>query len=340
VDLYGAGEYQTILIYTALHPTAGSATTTAAITTAITAGSSTTKVKIHDLQLLGTQETIGSPATYNNTQGITLKGTYGSVDRVKLAHHWAYGSPIRIGGSHNSLSHSDIEYGTFCVGLTGSYQTISKNYISNHYSAASKSEAPAVHYWDGISSEGLSYSLIDGNTVEDNGQGGIYAGGNGSRSSHNKITNNIVQHNWHRGIDNGVTGHVSKENGISSMTVTNNHVIDNLDDNIWLICVQQADVSGNRTEYTSGYPAFFGSKATSTRAGIAVGDLCGDAPQDISSNVSVTGNTVRDYQAKSVIGLNLNVKALSIGNKFTGNTNNSRFYVGPGVVLTHNTVQK
>jgi hypothetical protein len=49
---------------------------------------------------------------------------------------------------------------------------------------------------------------------------------------------------------------------------------------------------------------------------------------------------VRDYQAKSVIGLNLNVKALSIGNKFTGNTNNSRFYVGPGVVLAHNTVQK
>jgi hypothetical protein len=340
VDLYGAGENQTILTYTAGHPTAGGPNTSAATTTAITAGSSTTKVKIHDLQLLGTQETIGSPATYNNTQGIALKGTFGIVDKVKLAHHWAYGSPITIGGSHNTLSNSDIEYGTFCVGLTGSYQTISKNYVSNHYSAASKSEAPAVHYWDGIASEGLSYSLIDGNTVEDNGQSGIYAGGNGGLSSHNTISNNIVQHNWNRGIDNGVTGHVTKENGIASLTVTNNHVIDNLEDNIWLICVQQAEVSGNRTEYTRGYPAFFGSKATSTRSGIAVGDLCGDAPQDISTSVSVTGNTVRDYQAKSVIGLNLNVKALSIGNKFTGNTNNSRFYVGPGVVLAHNTVQK
>jgi hypothetical protein len=137
-----------------------------------------------------------------------------------------------------------------------------------------------------------------------------------------------------------VTGHVSKENGITSLTVTNNHVIDNLEDNIWLICVQHADVSGNRTEYTRGYPTFFGSKAASTRSGIAVGDLCGDATQDISTNVSVTGNTVRDYQAESVIGLNLNVKALSIGNTFTGNTNNSRFYVGPHVALTHNTVQK
>jgi hypothetical protein len=340
IELFGAGQDKTILIYTALHPGAGGPATRAAITTAITAGSSTTKVKIHDLQLLGTQETIGSAATYNNTQGIALKGTYSSIDKVKVAHHWAYGSPIILGGSHNTLSNSDVEYGTFCVGLAGSYQTISKNYVSNHYSAATKAEPPAVHYWDGIASEGLSYSLIEGNTVEDNGQSGIYSGGNGGLSSHNKINNNIVQHNWNRGIDNGVTGHVTKENGISSLTVTNNHVIDNLEDNIWLICVQQADVSGNRTEYTTNYPAFFGAKAAKTRSGIAVGDLCGDAPQDISSNVSVTGNTVSDYQAKSVIGLNLNVKASSTGNKFTGNTNNSIFYVAPSVALKKNTVQK
>jgi Right handed beta helix region len=339
VELFGAGQNKTILTYKALHPSAGSSATAAQMTTAVTAGDSTTKVKIHDLQILGTQETVGSPATYNNTQGILLKGTYSTIDKVKVAHHWAYGSPIVIGGSHNTLSNSDVEYGTFCVSLSGSYQTVSKNYISNHYSTASAAEAPAVHYWDGIVSEGLTYALIDGNTVEDNGQSGIYEGGNGSLSAHNKINNNLVQHNWNRGIDNGVTGHASKGNGVLSLTITNNHVIDNLEDNIWLICVQQADVTGNRTEYTSNYPVFFKSKAANTRSGIVVGDLCGPDPQDTTSNISVTGNTVSDYQT-STIGLNFNVKPASIGNKFTGNTNNAQFYVSPHAVLAKNTVQK
>lgn len=340
VDLSGAGQSQTILIYTALHPTAGSSATTGTITTAITAGSNTTKVKIHDLQILGTPETIGLAASYNNTQGIALKGTFSTIDKVKVAHHWAYASAVGISGSHNTLSNSDVEFGSFCVGLTGSYHTIHKNYISNHYSAASSAEKPAVHYWDGIASEGLSYSLIEGNTVEDNGQSGIYAGGNGGLSSHNKIVNNLVQRNWNRGIDNGVTGSVSKQNGVIFLTIAGNHVIDNLADNIWLVCVQQAEVNGNKTEYTNAYPTFFGANATNTRAGIVVADLCGTAPQDTSNNVSVTGNTVLDYQTASVLGLNFNVKPLSTGNKFASNTSNSRFYIGPNVALSKNSVQK
>lgn len=340
IELYGAGKQHTILNYTALTPTVGGSTTIAYITTAITAGSSTTKVTIHDLQVNGTREIIGSPSSYNNTTAINLAGTYSVINRVKVGHFWAYGSPIGIGGSHNTLSNSDIEFGTFCVALTGEYQTVTKNFISNHYSSASAAEAPKVHYWDGIVAEGLSYSLIEGNTVEDNGQSGIYEGGNNSVSSHNTITGNLVRHNWNRGIDNGVTGNVTSANGLSVLTITHNHVIDNLEDNIWLVCVQGATVQGNQTEYTPNYPAFFGSHATSTRSGIVVTDTCGIAPQDISNNVIVMENTVADYQGTSVIGLNLAIKTKSIGHKFTGNSSNSRFYVGPSVTLTKNTIQK
>jgi hypothetical protein len=53
----------------------------------------------------------------------------------------------------------------------------------------------------------------------------------------------------------------------------------------------------------------------------------------------VTGNSVSDYQT-GAIGLNFNVKPSSIGNKFTGNTNNAQFYIGPHAALAKNTVQK
>ncbi len=171
VELYGAGEYLSTLNYE------GSSGTTA-----ITAKGVTTKVKIHDLQVIGRPETIGVPPSYNSNFAISIAGTFSTLDKVHVAHFWGYGGMVNVQGSYNAVSNSDLQYGTFCLGLTGSHQTAKHNYLSNHYSAASRYEAPAVHYWDGIASEGLSYALIEGNTVEDNGQSGIYEGGNGSVS--------------------------------------------------------------------------------------------------------------------------------------------------------------
>jgi hypothetical protein len=88
VELFGAGEYRTTLNYTAAIPGLGGPTHTALITTAISAGSSTTKVKLHNFQILGTQEIIGSPVTYNNTQAIALNGMYSSI--------WSYGAMVNL----------------------------------------------------------------------------------------------------------------------------------------------------------------------------------------------------------------------------------------------------
>src|SRR5260370_16125842 len=59
IELFGAGQDKTILIYTALHPSAGGPAIRAATTTAITAGSSTTKVKINISHFFGIRRTTG-----------------------------------------------------------------------------------------------------------------------------------------------------------------------------------------------------------------------------------------------------------------------------------------
>ncbi len=323
VELYGAGEYLSTINYE------GSAGTTA-----IAAKAPTTNVKIHDLQVIGKPETIGTPASYNSNFAISIAGTYSTIDKVHVAHFWGYGGMVNVQGSHNTISNSDLQYGTFCLGLSGSHQTAKHNYLSNHYSAASKYELPAVHYWDGIASEGLSYALIEDNTVEDNGQSGIYEGGNGSVSEFNKIIHNVVKSNWNRGIDSGVTGHVSARNGINSLTIIGNHAIDNLENNIWVICVQKATISSNYTEYTSDYPKLFGQRAANTRSGIAVGDICGASPGDTTNCITVLGNTSIDYQNTAVVGINLNIKATSANNTISNNSNNSRYYFSEAAAQT------
>ena len=329
VELYGAGAKLTILEFRG-----------APDTTSITVGNSTINVKLHDFKVEGTKEVVGNGSSYNKTFGISVSGSNNLIDKVQVAHFWGYGGGITIRGSHNTVTNSDVQYATFCINLGGDHLIIKNNYVSNHYSTASSSERPAVHYWDGIAAEGLNDSRIEGNTVEDNAQSGIYQGGNGSLSQRNEIIGNIVRRNWNRGLDNGVTGDVSPVNGISFLTVTNNHVVDNLEDNIWLICVQHATVTGNYSEYTSDYPKFFGTHTANTRSGIAVGDLCGKGAQSNVDYVTVSGNTVIDYQKTAMIGLNFNVRVTSIGNKFTGNSNNAGFYVAPSVELKKNVVQK
>ena len=76
-------------------------------------------------------------------------------------------------------------------------------------------EAPNNHYWDGIAVNGTGSfgALVDGNTLEDNGDAGVFLGSNTQGNTINaKVVNNHIFHNWNRGIDAGVTGDVNTTN--------------------------------------------------------------------------------------------------------------------------------
>jgi len=327
VELYGAGKYRTTLNYSG-----------AANTTAITAGPSTTHVNIHDFQLKGPVEILSTPSSYNSLSGITILGDDTTIDSMAISHFWS-GADIGLAGKNNTVSNSDLEYGKFGISLGGTYNTAKNNHISNHYSLAQTFEAPAVHYWDGIISEPASYALIEGNFVEDNGQSGIYEGGNSDISKGNRVISNTVLHNWNRGIDNGVTGDIGI-NGVFELDVSGNYLVDNLADNLWLVCVQHATVMGNISVYTKDYARFFGARLSKSRSGIVIADICGSASQDITKYVSVIGNSIFDYTGTALAGFNFNVKASSIGNTFIGNANNGNFFISDTVDRIQNTIMQ
>jgi hypothetical protein len=335
VELYGAGKDLTTLLYTGNSGTPMTAGIKNGIpgTPAILAGSGTTNVKIHDLAIQGPTETIGTFSSYNNLSGILIQGTHSVVDKVKISHFWAYTAGITIHGSFNTVSNSDVQYTVSGINAIGDHHIILNNYMSNHYSGASKVEPADMaghHYWDGFDGEGLSYSLVQGNTAEDNAGAGIYTGGGGSFSTDNRYIGNHVQHSWGRGFDFGVTGHESSTNGHANLTITGNTAIDNNTGNYWLICDQNARMTGNYSEYTSNYPIFFGSQAgTGNRSGIVVGDICGVSSADTVNNASITGNTAIDYLGLAALGLNFNIKAISVGNTFSSNTTNAGFFISP-----------
>jgi hypothetical protein len=313
VELWGAGVGKTVLTYT------GPAKTAAL------SGWLQNNIFLHDFTLQGSTETPSNPSSYNSNTGIYLNGDKNNVQRVAVQHFWWAGIPcIGINGSNSAVSDSRAEYCTYGIAVTGTNMTVQNNYASNHYSQAQAYEAPAVHYWDGLDVQSATDVLVEGNTSEDNGQGGIYTGGNGSWTSGVRIIGNTFQHNWLTGIDQGVVGDVvAGSNGIENMTIANNTSIDNLQSNIWVVCVHNATISGNVSSYTSGYGTYFGARAVSgtSRAGITLSEACGPGAGkglDVVSSNTVTGNTVTDTSSRSNITAVLN----GSGNVITGNTIN------------------
>jgi hypothetical protein len=185
--------------------------------------------------------------------GLMLASDHGLAQDVAVSQMWHEG--VSLGWKYNSLLDSDIEYNRFGVALSGDHLLVRGNYISNHYSI-SKEPRPwtkASMYWDGIAGEALTNSVIDSNTVEDNGQSGIYTGGNNSVSSGNVITNNTVRHNRNEGIDQGVTGKVVPgSNSLSRLVIANNTSVDNFRRDIWVNEVEQAVVAFNVAEHSAG----------------------------------------------------------------------------------------
>ncbi len=183
--------------------------------------------------------------------GIQMISNHGLVDNVAVSQMWHRG--IAVHGNYNSVLNSDIEYNRVGIFLGGSHQLARGNYISNHWS---ESPAPRLWtnqsaYWDGIMAEGLTDSVIDGNTVEDNGQSGIYTGGNHSVSNGNIISYNVVRHNRNEGIDQGVLGVPNpSSNYVGHLIIVGNTTEDNFRRDIWLNQVDGAVVVNNHAAYT------------------------------------------------------------------------------------------
>ena len=183
--------------------------------------------------------------------GIRTISDHGIVDNVAVTQMWHAG--VGLHGNYNSLIDSDIEYNYYGVAAGGDHLLIRGNYISNHYST-SKEPRPWTNksmYWDGIAGEGLTKAVIDGNTVDDNGQSGIYTGGNHSVSSGNIISYNVVRHNRNEGIDQGVVGAVNaSSNYLGKLIIVFNTSVDNFRRNIRLNEVDGAVVAYNIGSHT------------------------------------------------------------------------------------------
>ncbi|HTF62263.1 MAG TPA: hypothetical protein VK638_06070 [Edaphobacter sp.] len=324
VDISGAGSAQTNLLYNG-----------ASGTFAINIAPSVSYMSVHDFSLTGPVETPSNLTSYNNLSAISMAGNHNTITKMKVAHFWRNGGMISLGGSFNTISDSDLEYGTYIILGNGTNHIIRHNYISNHYSQAKAFEPPLNHYWDGIGTESLQNSLIEGNTTIDNATAGIYTGGGGFGNAFgNRIIGNFVKNNWQHGIDIGVTADVTAGNSVTNTVIADNISIDNDGANIWSVCNQGVSITGNFVAYTAEYTTFFGVPPTFSNAGIAISEICGSAALDVESMVTVTGNTITSVFTNQGISYNL-VKG--IGNVVANNTSTGHDFLNPALDLTKNT---
>jgi len=190
--------------------------------------------------------------------GIRMASNHGLVDNVAVSQMWHVG--IGVQGNHNSVLDSDIEYDHTGIYVGGDHQLVRGNYVSNHWSTSGEPHpwTPQSLYWDGIMSDGLTNSIIDSNTVEDNGQSGIYTGGKPFPSYGNVISFNIVRHNRNEGIDQGISGTVDhNSNYIGHLVIVGNTSIDNFRRDIWLSEVDGAVIADNNAEHTANYSGWW-----------------------------------------------------------------------------------
>ena len=183
-----------------------------------------------------------------------------------------FSNGIRCTGTGNKILFCDIQYCSMGITHRGEDFLIDNNYCNNHFVdenlSAWSSSSP---YWDGITAEGLSNSLIADNICEYNGQSGIYIGGNNSLSYDNIISRNTIRYNFNRGIDNGVSGTVSATNSVLRNIITSNVIYDNREPQLWLFNANDFVVDSNSVRITSNYASIFGSYVSSSTSGIATG---------------------------------------------------------------------
>ena len=184
-----------------------------------------------------------------------------------------FSNGFRITGEDNTIQNCVVTHCTMGVTARGRKLSILDSHFDNGYTtedgSAWNSSKPR---WDGIACEGVTDSLISRNLCTNNGQSGIYIGGGGQGySSGNIISNNRCFHNWNRGIDTGISGEQDSTNNVRDITISSNHLRDNRETQLWLYGTNNSRVINNSIIETEEYDALFGDQASSSRAGIALG---------------------------------------------------------------------
>lgn len=203
-----------------------------------------------------------------------------------------FSNGIRVTGSYNDVINCRINYATMGMTLRGVGHNIDRNYCNNHFlKEGEKNWSSASYYWDGITCEGLSYSQITNNVCEENGQSGIYIGGNGSLSHTILIQGNLCCRNWNRGLDFGISGEASATNNVSKLRIMGNHARDNREPQIWLFGPSNSVVSLNIAEITDEYDSLFSGYFSGNTVGIALGYTTACTDNVVTSNRISTRST-------------------------------------------------
>jgi len=246
--------------------------------------------------------------------GVKMNGDHGLVYNIAVSQMWHSG--IGIHGSYNSVLYCDLQYNHFGMALTGDHQVVRGNYISNHWSSSDEPRpwTKKSDYWDGIAADALTYSVIDSNTVEDNGQSGIYSGGDPTPSIGNVITFNTVRHNRNEGIDQGVAGQVNRAtNFVGDLVIVGNTSVDNFRRNIWLNQVEGAVVVNNQAAYTADFGRWWANdphRAGDTPVPCQIWETDG---RNINNNIVFQNNTCHQIDP-SIPGLIFNPGGGGAGN--------------------------
>lgn len=205
-------------------------------------------------------------ATNCRAEGLTIDGKYS--DTIM-----GFSNGFRITGSDNTIEECTVTHCSMGITLRGQRLRIKGGKYDNGYTTEDGGAWNASKpQWDGIACEGAIDCEISGVTCSNNGQSGIYIGGGGAGySSGVRVINNLCIHNWNRGIDTGISGQQSATNDVTNITIMGNCSRDNRETQLWLYGTNNSRVIANSIIETSEYDTLFGSQASSSRAGLALG---------------------------------------------------------------------
>ena len=166
-----------------------------------------------------------------------------------------FSNGFRLSGQDNTLRDCVVTHCSMGVTVRGTSLSILDSHFDNGYTTEDGTAwTSSKPQWDGIACEGILVCRISGNTCTNNGQSGIYIGGGGAGySSGNIITNNRCFHNWSRGIDTGISGTLSTTNDVTNFTISDNHLRDNRETQLWLYATNNSRISNNSVFETSEY---------------------------------------------------------------------------------------
>jgi hypothetical protein len=219
------------------------------------------------------------------------------------------------------------------VQVSGTFNVLTDSYVSNHFST--NGTAPwtsAQPIYDGVEAGG-SDNLVSGNIITDNGQSGIYFGGNGYISQRFSVTGNKISYNWNNGLDMGLQTARSSGNDVIGITATGNVAYNNRQVNYWMAGVAYCTLTGNTGIYDAAYSTWPGfSSFPGTHINIGLFDGAAGSPM---VGDTITGNTTADSTGNAGISLAYMTGAPT-GVTISGNAVDSSYFVYSGAAYVTN----